>query len=249
MAFFTSDGLQLSYSVYGEGKPILLVHGFASNGEVNWVGTGWVQTLNDAGYQAIVIDNRGHGKSDKPDTPEAYRAAVMAEDVVALIAHLGLKKPAAMGYSMGARICANLAINHPDLLSCVIFGGLGLNMITGFDNAAEIRDALLAPSIEDVSGAAGLQFRKFAESTGSNRFALAACVMGSREKIPESQVAKITVPALVVVGGADEISGPSEPLAEILPKGKAVTIERRDHMRATGDPKFKKAVIDFLAQI
>jgi pimeloyl-ACP methyl ester carboxylesterase len=60
MPTFTHSGLTLAYEVYGEGSPVLCVHGFASSGKVNWLDTGWVETLVEAGYQAITLDNRAH---------------------------------------------------------------------------------------------------------------------------------------------------------------------------------------------
>ena len=65
-----SDDVEIAYEVHGEGEPILLIHGFASNGKVNWGSTGWIELLTRAGRQAIVIDNRGHGKSTKLHDPE-----------------------------------------------------------------------------------------------------------------------------------------------------------------------------------
>lgn len=65
MPTFTSEGYEIAFSIYGEGPTVLLVHGFASNGKVNWVDTGWVEELVEAGYRVVTIDNRGHGKSQK----------------------------------------------------------------------------------------------------------------------------------------------------------------------------------------
>ena len=87
----------------GEGEPIVLIHGFASNKEVNWVYPGWVTTLRRAGRRVIALDNRGHGESTKLYDPAAYHSAIMAEDVRALLDHLGLGRADVMGYSMGAR--------------------------------------------------------------------------------------------------------------------------------------------------
>lgn len=249
MPHFTSEDLEISYAVYGDGKPVVLVHGFASNGKVNWADTSWVAALVDAGYQAITIDNRGHGDSTKLYDPDRYSARDMARDVANLIDHLELRRAAVMGYSMGARITAFLALDAPEKASAVIFGGLGINMVRGMNNSEAIADALLAPDLEAVTDRTGRQFRRFAESTGSDLKALAACISGSRYRITEDDIKKISVPALVVVGSEDEISGDADALAALLPKGEALTIARRDHMRATGDPLFKQAVLDFLGRV
>lgn len=243
---FTSDEIQIAYEVHGEGAPILLIHGFASNGQVNWVDTGWVETLTDAGFQAITIDNRGHGSSEKLYDPAAYPARIMAQDAANLIDHLGIGPLPVMGYSMGARISAFLALDRPELVSAVIFGGLGINMVRGFQNSEVIVAGLLAPALEDVGDPTGRMFRRFADSTGSDRKALAACMQSSRDPITEDDIGRIDVPALVAVGSADDVGGDPEALAALLPRGEAYVIERRDHMRATGDKMFKQAALDFL---
>src|SRR5581483_7741507 len=103
MPSFRHDKVELAYLDEGAGDPVVLVHGFASNKEVNWVQTGWMTTLTRAGRRAIALDNRGHGQSTKLYDPEEYRVGKMAEDVRALLDHLRLNQADVMGYSMGAR--------------------------------------------------------------------------------------------------------------------------------------------------
>jgi len=110
VAYFESGGFRLAYRDEGQGVPVLLVHGFASSSWVNWVATGWFQTLLEADYRVIAIDNRGHGLSSKTYDPEAYYPQMMADDASALLRHLGLGSAHIMGYSMGARICAFMAL-------------------------------------------------------------------------------------------------------------------------------------------
>jgi pimeloyl-ACP methyl ester carboxylesterase len=248
MPSFHSDGIPLAYKLHGEGKPILLIHGFGSNGRVNWLDTGWIGTLNGAGYRAIVIDNRGHGNSKKLYDPQLYYAHDMAQDAARLVAHLGIPRLPVLGFSMGARIAAFLALQNPELVSASIWGGIGMNLITGLANAEEIISALTAESLDDVTGRTGRQFRIFADHTGADRAALAACMVSSREPMSEAQVRSITVPVLVAAGSEDEMAGPPERLAALLPRGEAVTIAGRDHMRSTGDPQFKSAALAFLAR-
>ncbi len=246
MPKFTSEGFEIAYETYGEGPPVVLVHGFASSGQVNWVATGWVETLTEAGYQAITIDNRGHGQSEKIYDSEYYSAREMAKDTINLIDHLGIGPAVLLGYSMGARISAFAALDAPEKVRAVIFGGLGINMIHGMSNSEEIIEGLLAPALSSVTHKTARQFRIFADHTRSDRKALAACMAGSRARISADDVKKISVPALVAVGSEDDVGGAPEPLAELLPQGEVLVIERRDHMRATGDPQFKTGVLAFL---
>lgn len=248
MPHFTTSGLSLAYEVSGEGFPVLLIHGFASSGKVNWVDTGWVETLTSAGYQTITLDNRGHGLSDKPHDPEFYSPAQMAEDAVALLDHLGIEKAAVLGYSMGARITAFMAFAHPERVAAVIFGGMGMNLINGLTDGNDIIAGLRAPDLSDLTHPTARQFRIFADHTGSDREALAACMETSRQPMARADVRRIDVPSLVAVGEADEMAGGADALAELLPQGEAVVIPKRDHMRATGDKVFKAAALAFLGR-
>jgi pimeloyl-ACP methyl ester carboxylesterase len=248
MPSFSSNGIRLAYESFGEGPPILLIHGFASNIMVNWVQTGWVDTLTGAGYRAIAIDNRGHGNSQKLYDPQLYYAHEMADDAARLLDHLGIEKVVAMGYSMGARISAFLCVRHPQRVAAAVMGGMGINLATGLDETEEIITALTAESLDEVRHPTGRQFRIFAEHSGADRAALAACMITSREPMPVTEIRKIAVPSLIAVGSEDTMAGSAEELAGLLTHGEAFTIPRRDHMRATGDKAFKAAALAFLAR-
>ncbi|WP_407966078.1 alpha/beta fold hydrolase [Bartonella sp. C271] len=246
--FFEHDGLRFAYREEGQGTPILLIHGFGSSAHMNWYATGWFRTLIEAGYRVIAFDNRGHGDSDKIYDPLFYTPQAMAGDAVKLLQHLGLSKAHVMGYSMGARISAFMALLYPTYVHSVIFGGLGIGMVTGAGDWEPVAQALLEKDISTITNQRGLMFRKFAEQTKSDRRALAACIMTSKQELTEDEVCKIKQPALVAVGSLDEISGEAEPLAALLPHGEALQIPGRDHMLAVGDKVYKKGVIDFLAR-
>ncbi len=247
---FTHDGLELAYFDEGDpnGAPVLLIHGFASTASVNWVYPGWLKTLGEAGYRVIAMDNRGHGASDKPHDPEAYRPWIMAGDSVALLDHLGIEQANLIGYSMGARISVFTALGHPHRVRSLVLGGLGIGMTDGVGDWDPIADALLAPSIDGVEHARGRMFRAFAEQTKSDRQALAACIRGSRDLVARSDMAKIEVPTLVAVGTKDDIAGSPQELAALMPDASALDIPGRDHMLAVGDRVFKAAVLDFYAE-
>ncbi|MDH4439783.1 MAG: alpha/beta hydrolase [Rhizobium sp.] len=248
---FRNDNLELAYFDDGDpaGEPVLLIHGFASTASVNWVYPGWLRTLGDAGYRVIAIDNRGHGESGKPHDPDAYHPTSMAGDAAALLNHLGLPDAHVMGYSMGARISAFLAVEHPDRVRSLVFGGLGIGMCDGVGDWDPIADALLAPSLDEVTHERGRMFRAFADQTGSDRLALAACIRTSRDLVRREDIAKVDVPTLVGVGTKDDIAGSATELADLMPNATALDIPNRDHMLAVGDRVFKKAVLEFYADL
>ena len=246
MHTFNSDGVTIAYEMAGEGPPILLIHGFASTGRVNWWDTAWVKTLTGAGRMVVTFDNRGHGQSEKLYDAALYPASEMAEDARRLLDHLGIVAADVMGYSMGARIAAFLAINHPSRVRRAVFAGLASRMITGVGGAEAVARALEAPSAEDVADAGARAFRVFADQTGSDRAALAACIRASRDRISAADLAQIAVPVLVVAGDKDDVAGDVRTLVDIIPGARGVTLPNRNHMNAVGDRGYKDAVLDFL---
>jgi len=249
MPSFQHDTLNLAYFDEGDpsGEPVLLIHGFASSKTVNWIGPGWLKTLGDAGYRVIAIDNRGHGDSDKPHDTEAYTPDKMAGDAVALLEHLGIPDAHVMGYSMGARISAFMALAAPQAVRSLVFGGLGIGMVEGVGGWEGIAEGLLADSLDLVTDQRARAFRMFAEQTGSDRVALAACIRSSRVKLTPDQVAQIEAPTLIAVGTKDDIAGSPQQLAALMPHARVVDIPGRDHMLAVGDRVFKQAVLEFLS--
>jgi len=248
MASFTNGAVEIAYLDEGEGEPIVLIHGFASTKETNWVQPGWIATLRGVGRRVIALDNRGHGASSKLYDPAAYHSATMAEDVRALLDHLTIDRADVMGYSMGARITAFFAVKHSARVRSAIFGGLGIRLVEGIGLPESIAEALEAPSLDNVQDPTGHMFRSFAEQTGSDLRALAACIRGSRQTMSRAEVAGIRVPVLVAVGTKDQIAGNSHELAALVPGARALDIPGRDHMLAVGDKVYKAGVIDFLKQ-
>jgi len=250
MPSFRHGEVEIAYLDEGQGEPIVLVHGFASTKEVNWVNPGWVRTLTGAGRRAIALDNRGHGASSTLYDPADYAMPLMADDVRALLDHLAIERADIMGCSMGARITAFSCVNHPARVRSAILGGLGVNLVDGHSTglAQTIVAALEAPSLADVTHPVGRSFRSFAEQTKSDLKALAACMRRRRDPLSREQVAGIHVPMLVAVGTADEVAGSAHELAALIPGARALDIPNRDHMLAVGDKVFKTGVLDFLNQ-
>ena len=248
MPGFRNGEVEIAYLDEGEGEPIVLVHGFASTKEVNWLLPGWFTTLTKAGRRVIALDNRGHGASSKPYDPAAYHSATMAEDVRTLLDHLQIERADVMGYSMGSRIAAFLSLKHSPRVRSAILGGLGIRLVEGVGLPDSIAEGLEAPTVADVKDPTGRTFRIFAEQTKSDLRALAACIRGSRQTLSRAEVAGIKAPVLVAVGTKDTVAGNAHELAALIPGARALDIPDRDHMLAVGDNVFKAAVIGFLNQ-
>lgn len=246
---FDSDGVGIAFIDEGEGPPVLLIHGFASNVQTNWVFPSWVGYLRGKGYRVIALDNRGHGRSAKLYRLEDYGGPLMAEDARRLLDHLGIARAHVMGYSMGARITAFLSLAHPERVKSAIFGGLGINMVRGMAGTGPIAAALEAASIDDVTNPTARTFRAFAEQTKSDLKALAACIRSSRDPLTREDVGRISCPVLVAVGETDVVGGSAEDLAALIPGARAFTIPGRDHMKAVGDRVYKEGVASFLADV
>jgi pimeloyl-ACP methyl ester carboxylesterase len=248
MPSFHNGAVEIAYLDEGEGDPIVLVHGFASSKNVNWVYPTWVSELKKHNRRVIALDNRGHGDSSKLYDSEQYSIGAMAADVRALLAHLGIVRTDMMGYSMGARITAYIAFSHPELIRSAIFGGLGIGLIKGGGPGENVALALEADSLDDVTDPVGRTFRAFADQTRSDRRALAACLRGSRRLMTNEEAAAIKVPLLIAVGTTDEISGSAQELQKVIAGSEVLDIPNRDHMRAVGDRVYKEGVLDFLSR-
>jgi pimeloyl-ACP methyl ester carboxylesterase len=248
MPSFHNGAVEIAYLDEGEGDPILLVHGFASSKNVNWVYPTWVSELKKNGRRVIALDNRGHGDSSKLYDAEQYHIPTMAGDVAALMDHLKIERADIMGYSLGGRMTAWLALREPQRLRSAILGGIGIGLIEGGGPGENVAEALEAASLEDVTDPVGRTFRAFADQTRSDRRALAACLRGSRRLMTSEEAAGITVPVLIAVGTRDEIAGSAAALGAIIPRAEVLDIPDRDHMRAVGDKVYKTGVLDFLSR-
>src|SRR5436305_12451345 len=203
MPSFHNGAVEIAYLDEGEGEPIILVHGFASTKNVNWVYPTWVSELKKNGRRVVALDNRGHGDSAKLYDPQAYQIPIMAGDVTALMDHLGFERADMMGYSLGSRMTAWLAHEQPQRLRSAILGGIGIGLIEGGGPGENVAEALEAPSLDDVADPVGRTFRAVADHARSDRRALTACLRGSRRLMTREEAAGITVPVLIAVGTKD----------------------------------------------
>lgn len=247
--FTAPGGIRIAYEVAGDGPPIVLVHGFASNRVTNWRAPGWYETLIQAGRQVIALDVRGHGESDKPHDRAAYDEGELAGDVVRLLDHLGVSQADVMGYSMGGFITLRLLHDAPERVRRAVVAGVGENYYgRGVIETDAIAAGLRAPSAAMVTGAVPRQFRLFAEQGKNDLEALALCMTRERRAITAAEFAGLRVPVLIVVGEKDTITGPADVLADAVPGACVVVVPNRDHMTSVGDKVYKAAVLAFLSE-
>jgi len=242
------DGVRIAYDSVGEGRPIVLIHGFASSREQNWRSTGWIDRLAAAGFRIVNLDCRGHGKSDKPHEPAAY-GEHMIDDIIAVMDAAQAPTADVMGYSMGSILTIRLLMQHPERVRRAVLAGLGASYFAESQAwRAMIAGAMEAEDFANIADPVAQRFRIFGLQKGKDRLALAACMRSPGHKYTQSDLKRSTRPVLVVCGGKDDLSGAPEPLAEAFADGRAVTLPGKDHMSAVGDPAYKKAVLQFLGE-
>jgi pimeloyl-ACP methyl ester carboxylesterase len=256
---FDSGGVKIRYTDQGEGEPVLLIHGFTANVELQWGAPGVLKGLAKD-HRVIAYDNRGHGKSGKPHDPKKY-GAEMVEDAVRLLDHLKIKKAHVVGYSMGAMIAAKLLATHPDRLLSVTLGGAGPVREDHKEMAQFVER--LAESLEKGKGFGplieGLQPKGSAKMTPeqlkqisqlltafNDTKALAAAARGFKElAVTDAQLKANRVPTLALIGeddplkkGVDDVKGQFANLRVVVIPG--------DHITAFSQPEFLRGIRDFL---
>lgn len=249
--FKSSDGLRIAYDDEGTDTsrpPVVLHHGFAASGFLNWVVPGVVGALVSSGRRVVNVDARGHGRSDKPHDPSFYGEPRMAVDVSTLIDTLGVDEIDLVGYSMGAIVALIVASQEPRVRRLVV-GGIGAGVVErgGVDTRALdprlLVEAMRAADPTTITDRTAKQFRAFAESTGADLLALAAQV----EAVHRQPIAleRITAPTLVLTGRDDLLAVRPQVLASAIPRAQLLVIDG-DHLGAVAEPAFAPAIVDFV---
>lgn len=258
MPYFDNEGIKIYYEIEGEGSPIVMIHGFSGNLEITWKETYLIEMLRD-NYRLILMDCRGHGKSDKPHDDSEY-GEKMVDDIIQLMKHLSIEKANFFGYSMGAYITFQLLLTNPELIISVILGGFVLNLnerdiAKNKENTNQIIEALKAESIDQVKKPIARVFRSIAELRDNDLLALAAVQAGwlkSWSEISKSpaqlreSLKKIKIPVMTVVGSSEILLGDKTLVAQLVPDACHFQIQGKDHLTATSDPKFRMVVKAFL---
>lgn len=247
--FASFDGVELFYDDQGDGRPVVLLHGFAADTNINFVRSGILDALVDEGYRSIALDHRGHGLSAKPHEPEAYADDALTRDAQALFDHLGLDRVTVIGYSMGSGLALRLAAVDPRVVAVVALGVGAASIERGAEEGAQdgsgMGDAMLADDPDTITDPLGAQFRRLADSVRADRLALAALMQAGRPR-PADHLGDIQVPVLVVAGADDELAGDPQGLADRIDGARAVTVPG-DHF--TANSRAVDAIVDFLAAV
>jgi len=241
--FTAPDGACLVWHELGEGRPVLLLHGFMSSAQGNWIAPGIAGKLAAAGFRVIAPDYRGHGGSDAPTDPAAWPADIMVDDGLALIAHLNLTDYDLGGYSMGARTAARLMVRGARPRRCVL-GGMGeVGIMEAGPRAAAFEDALRHGQAA-ADPVMGKTIAKRVAALGLDRQALLGVLAAFAPTTPQD-LAAIDVPTLAILGEADHDNGTVEDLAALMPHCTPLRLPG-DHAGLVGTAAFADAIVGFL---
>ncbi len=255
--FFDSNGVKIRYIVKGEGVPVLLIHGYTASAEMNF---GTIIPPLSKKYKVIALDNRGHGKSDKPHGAEHY-GEEMINDSIRLLDHLGIEKAHVAGYSMGGFITAKMVTMYPERMLSATIGGAGWAQR---DPEREGMLDMLADSIENDGSLAPLfaalspeedpipeeQIKMFNDMIMriNDPKALASVARGMKgHAVSEADLEKADVPTQLIIGSKDPLKETSDAWMTIQTDDTYIVIDGADHISAPSSPEFLKGVEDFLA--
>lgn len=236
-------GTRLAVHTLGSGRPLLLLHGLFSSAHVNWIKYGNAQILADAGFEVIMPDLRAHGESEAPHDPRLYPEDVLVEDLLSLVAELGLTDYDLGGFSLGARTSVRgvLAGLKPRKL---ILGGMGLSGLAGWAR----RSAHFVDAIDRFGtierGDPAFVAQAFMKTMKIDRVA-ARLLLGSVDDTPPDAIAKVMMPTLCVCGADDGDNGSAPDLAAALPDGHYVETPG-NHMSSVTFKDMARAMVQFL---
>ena len=239
-SFNSFDDIKISYSDEGKGEPIILIHGFISNGS-SWNKSVLKQKLLQSGYRVIIPDLRGNGKSDRPQNPEAYKNDAEIKDLIALVNHLKLKNYSAIGYSRGSIVLAKL-LTIDKRISNAVIGGIGFDFTNpNWDRRIAFANAFSGKSelTEMTKGAV-----EYAKSINADIKVLGYLQEFQPITSPD-QLQHINVKTLVLCGDQDKDNGDPNTLHNYLPNSQLILV-KGDHNNTYKQSNFADAIIDFL---
>ncbi len=257
-SYLDCDGVKIRFTVDGEGQPVVLIHGFAANAELNWRLPGITAELAKK-YRVVAVDVRGHGKSDKPHEQDAY-GVEMVNDVIRLLDHLKIKKAHVVGYSMGGFIAMKLLVVHPDRIISATLGGSG-GIRDDFDHAwnnamakklaagDSFEDAFKSTLPDDVKlKASQLAILQILFKNQDNQALAALLQSWPKLSVTYQQLEANKVPVFMIFGSDEDSQTRTyiEGLQGRLGNAKFQVIEGEDHMTTIANDKFRQSVLNFI---
>ncbi|HVA54896.1 MAG TPA: alpha/beta fold hydrolase [Gammaproteobacteria bacterium] len=251
MPYLVNNGIRIHYGVYGNGRPVVLLHGGTVSFEHNYAKYGWIERLNASGLQAVGLDFRGHGESDKPHDTESYGTSNLADDVRALLDHLKLVQPALIAYSIGTVVALHLLQVSPPRFNRAALVATGDGLV-GFPPYTLGRVlpplALVLDRTEYPNDLPHhlANYWNFVHATNGDREALRALSRASYPPLSVEQAAGIGTPVLVVSGEMDLVLGQGQRLAGGLGQGTYFEVPGADHFSLAADADVQAAVVSFI---
>lgn len=240
-SFQASDAVDIAWTEMGEGRPLLLVHGYMSNAATNWIKYGHAAALATAGYRVIMPDLRAHGRSGKPHDASHYPPDILADDQFALLTHLGIGDYDLGGYSLGGRTVSRMLTRGATPGRAVI-AGMGLQGLTHTGNrGAHFRD-IFDNLGHHEKGSAAWMAEAFLKTTGGDPVALRH-ILGTFVDTSLAEIAAWDVPVAVICGAEDDDNGSAADLAKMLRHGWLFMVPG-NHMSAVIKPELSAALVE-----
>jgi pimeloyl-ACP methyl ester carboxylesterase len=237
------DGVQLAYREIGEGRPLVLIHGYFSTATVNWLRYGHAAKIAAQGHRVIMPDLRAHGDSARPHDAAAYPPDVLADDGFALIDHLGLADYDLGGYSLGGRTTVRMLVRGATPGRAIV-AGMGLEGLVDTAGRGTHFRHILTNLGSFERGTPEWMAESFLKTVGGDPVALLR-ILDTFVDTPRAELARIGLPVLVLSGAEDDDNGSGEALAEALPDARYIAIPG-NHMNAVTKPELGTAIADFL---
>ena len=268
MPHATVNGIELHYREAGEGFLIVLVHGFTGNSR-NWALTAPVLAQR---FRTVSVDLRGHGHSEKPTRREDYTLEAMAEDVHALMQHLGIEECYLVGHSMGGMISQHLVLAHPEPVRALVLVDTAAEVPQTLRLGERIRERerliqiareqgmeavfeeqLKANAQADLLRGNPAFLRTWREQfllTSREAYIYGAHGMASRKSLV-SKLQRIGAPTLVICGENDEpFVEPSKQMHDRIPGSELAMIAGAGHTpQIEKASEFNAVVTQFLARV
>jgi pimeloyl-ACP methyl ester carboxylesterase len=241
--FVASDGTELAWHEMGAGRAVVLLHGYFSDAQTNWVKYGHAAVLATAGFRVIMPDLRAHGDSAKPHDAAAYPKDVLADDGFSLIEHLKLTDYDLGGYSLGGRTVARMLVRGASPGRAII-SGMGLMGLTDTQARIDHFAGVFAGLGTHKQGSPAWMAEAFLKTTGGDPVALEHLLYTSVDT-PADALAALTLPIGIVCGADDSDNGSAAALADLVPNAMLIEVPG-NHMSAVAKPDLGVAFRDFL---